>query len=275
MDEKDEKAEEVDHVEVKNKEVKETDDKPKAEKKARAKRASKKQKDDEERKDDKEEKEENGDQEQKGDQEVKEKDKKAVPKQRAKRQPKTPAQESSHAEDAAPKSKRPRKTADQKVEDKKEKGKGGKDEAPPKIEKDQKAKIEKDDKGKDNLDKPKSKTWAGRWIPTDAHQYVRMMAIKQVFESRISTKVRTASSLQSPFFTHCMRAFKNKDMELTTTVHDEWVDAAELEVAAFLQSDSARALMCLTNLFQPVFSRFSTGILGEQLDIKRNSTNTK
>ena len=93
-----------------------------------------------------------------------------------------------------------------------------------------------------NLGKPKKvKTWAGRWIPTDAHQYIRMMAIKEVFDTHISKKVRTASSLQSPFFTHCTRAFKSKDMELEHTTHEEWVAAAEIEVDSFLQTDAARA----------------------------------
>ena len=42
-------------------------------------------------------------------------------------------------------------------------------------------------------------TWAGRWVPSDPIQYAKMCAIKQTFESLVASKVRSQSSLQSPF----------------------------------------------------------------------------
>ena len=151
--------------------------------------------------------------------------------------------------DAAPK-KRPRRSKQKETDKEKEMDKTAENDN--KMKNDQKTKdvqmAKGNGKGKGgNLDNQnpgrptKVKTWAGRWIPTDAHQYIRMMAIKEVFDACISKKVRTASSLQPPFFSHCTRAFKNKDMELEHTTHEEWVAAAEIEVDAFLKTDAARA----------------------------------
>ena len=84
-------------------------------------------------------------------------------------------------------------------------------------------------------EKSAPRTWGGRWIPTDEHAHRRFVAIKEVYDKLVAEKVNSPSTLQSPWFTLCVKSFKTKDMKLETTTHEQYVAAAELEVKAFFK----------------------------------------
>ena len=97
-----------------------------------------------------------------------------------------------------------------------------------------------------------SRTWGGRWIPTDAHALRRLGAIKEVYDNCVSEKVRSPSTLQSPWCTLCIKAFRTKNMELETTTHAEYVAAAALEVEAFFKLEVVRILAYWCIVWAPV-----------------------
>ena len=83
-------------------------------------------------------------------------------------------------------------------------------------------------------------TWASRWVPTDPVQHCKMAAIKQVFEQFVSPKVKSQSTLASPFFKQCSAAFRSQSMEENKSCFDDYVAAAELQVEQFMQLDFVR-----------------------------------
>ena len=50
-------------------------------------------------------------------------------------------------------------------------------------------------------------TWGGRWISSQPFALKKMTAIRTVFEEHVAPQLQTQSRFQSPFFTHCQRAF--------------------------------------------------------------------
>ena len=83
-----------------------------------------------------------------------------------------------------------------------------------------------------------SKTWAGRWIPTDPFLLCKMSAIRQVYDSCVAKKIRSQSTFQNPFFVTCSRAFKKSDIDKSETTFEQFVAVAELEVEGFLKLES-------------------------------------
>ena len=93
-----------------------------------------------------------------------------------------------------------------------------------------------------------SATWAGRWVPSDPLQHLRMAAIKKAFDEHIAPKVRRQSAFQSAFFKACNDSFKEKGMD-ENTPFDDLVSAAEEKVENFLQQESVRYLSLLKSPF--------------------------
>ena len=176
--------------------------------------------------------------------------KESAPK-RAKRSKKD---EAKGAEDTAPKkSKEANKTEPEVKESapkrakrsKKDEAKGAEDTAPKKSMVDEAEPNKSPDKKPADGNKRKSRkgqdkasTWAGRWIPSDPIALSKFQAIQSIFNECIAPKVRSQSSLQSPFFKVCNSAFK----ALSSTAKDEDYKAcAKLQVEKFMADEQVRA----------------------------------
>ena len=93
-------------------------------------------------------------------------------------------------------------------------------------------------KRKSRKGQDKASTWAGRWIPSDPIALSKFQAIQSIFNECIAPKVRSQSSLQSPFFKVCNSAFK----ALSSTAKDEDYKAcAKLQVEKFMADEQVRA----------------------------------
>ena len=86
----------------------------------------------------------------------------------------------------------------------------------------------------------KSRTWAGRWIPTEPVALRKMEAIRSVFEEFFAHKLCSQSTFQSPFYKVCVNGFKNQNLDDATTF-ETYRAAAELEVTGLLQQEGVRA----------------------------------
>ena len=102
-------------------------------------------------------------------------------------------------------------------------------------------------------------TWAGRWVPSDPIQYAKMCAIKQTFESMVASKVRSQSTLQSPFYKACIAAFKSQ--RLNDCGYEQFLAAAEHEVPSFLQQEDVRHLAFLFSNIRAKTGGERTGFL--------------
>ena len=83
-----------------------------------------------------------------------------------------------------------------------------------------------------------SRTWAGRWIPTDPFLLCKMNAIRQVYDSCVAKKIKSQSTFQNPFFVLCGKTFKSRGIDKPETTFEQFVAAAELEVEGFLKQES-------------------------------------
>lgn len=104
---------------------------------------------------------------------------------------------------------------------------------------DEKVKVKPQKKTKKTAvdEKPQSRTWAGRWIPSDPAALARFDAIRSVFTDFISRKVKAPSSLQNPFFTLCNTVFASLS---PNAEKKEFVACAKLQVEKFLASEKVR-----------------------------------
>ena len=109
---------------------------------------------------------------------------------------------------------------------------------PKETEKDKE--IEKKNSEPEALENKTSKTWAGRWIPTEANALAKFNAIRHVFDQCLSKKIRSPSSFQPPWFKQCSNAFKYKNLDKGSCKQEDLIAAAELEVEKFLSLDFAR-----------------------------------
>lgn len=116
--------------------------------------------------------------------------------------------------------------------DKKRKGEPSESETQ-KTKPDKKAKTEA---GK-NKQGHQSRTWAGRWIPTDGPGLERFNAIRTTFTEHISHKVKAPSSLQNAFFTLCNVAFSTLS---NNAEKKEFEACAKLQVEKFLATELVR-----------------------------------
>ncbi len=82
-----------------------------------------------------------------------------------------------------------------------------------------------------------SRTWAGRWIPTDGPGLERFNAIRSTFTDYISPKVKAPSSLQNAFFTMCNTAFSSLS---SNAEKKEFEACAKLQVEKFLATEIVR-----------------------------------
>lgn len=82
-----------------------------------------------------------------------------------------------------------------------------------------------------------SRTWAGRWIPTDEKGLERFNAIRNTFTEHISHKVKAPSSLQNAFFTLCNAAFSTLS---NNAEKKEFEACAKLQVEKFLATEIVR-----------------------------------
>ena len=109
---------------------------------------------------------------------------------------------------------------------------------PKETEKDKE--IEKKNSEPEALENKTSKTWAGRWIPTEANALAKFNAIRHVFDQCLSKKFRSPSSFQSPWFKQCSNAFKYKNLDKGSCKQEDLIAAAELEVEKFMSLDFVR-----------------------------------
>ena len=109
---------------------------------------------------------------------------------------------------------------------------------PKETEKDKE--IEKKNSEPEALENKTSKTWAGRWIPTEANALAKFNAIRHVFDQCLSKKIRSPSSFQPPWFKQCSNAFKYKNLDKGSCKQEDLIAAAELEVEKFLSLDFVR-----------------------------------
>jgi hypothetical protein len=85
-----------------------------------------------------------------------------------------------------------------------------------------------------------SRTWAGRWIPSDPVALAMMTSIRTVFDTFLKMKFRTPSTLASPFYSQCIKSYKAKGLDNAQSTSQQLVAAAELEVEPFLKLESIR-----------------------------------
>ena len=109
---------------------------------------------------------------------------------------------------------------------------------PKETEKDKE--IEKKNSEPEALENKTSKTWAGRWIPTEANALAKFNAIRHVFDQCLSKRIRSPSSFQPPWFKQCSNAFKYKNLDKGSCKQEDLIAAAELEVEKFLSLDFVR-----------------------------------
>ena len=108
---------------------------------------------------------------------------------------------------------------------------------------------DKDIKGAKVKEAKVSRTWAGRWIPADPVGLAKMTAIRQVFDLCLSKKFRSPSTMASPFFMVCSKAFKSKGLDNAEATSQQLIAAAELEVRPFLALESVRPLAIIRSNF--------------------------
>ena len=120
--------------------------------------------------------------------------------------------------------------------------KSDKDDKDKQVKKPRTAEPKVEAKAKKNEEKRiETATWAGRWVPSDPGQHTRMAAIKAVFDQFVGPKVRSQSTLASPFFKVCTGAFKTQGLTESTS-YDDFVASAELEVEGFMKLECVRCL---------------------------------
>ena len=142
------------------------------------------------------------------------------------------------AEEKAPKRRRaskPKETEKDKVDKAPKRRRASK---PKETEKDKE--IEKKNSEPEALENKTSKTWAGRWIPTEANALAKFNAIRHVFDQCLSKRIRSPSSFQPPWFKQCSNAFKYKNLDKGSCKQEDLIAAAELEVEKFLSLDFVR-----------------------------------
>ena len=96
-----------------------------------------------------------------------------------------------------------------------------------------------------------SRTWAGRWIPSDPVALGMMTSIRTVFDSLLKHKFNSPSTLASPFYSQCIKSYKAKGLDNAQSTSEQLVAAAELEVEPFLQLESIRTwtgLFCFMSM---------------------------
>ena len=84
-------------------------------------------------------------------------------------------------------------------------------------------------------------TWAGRWLPTDPIAMKKFDAIRKVFNEACAPKIRSQSTLQSPFFMQCSKAFKSQEIADDAAI-EEFIACAELQVDSFMKTERVRHL---------------------------------
>ena len=104
-----------------------------------------------------------------------------------------------------------------------------------------------------------TKTWAGRWIPSDEFQLTKFNAIRHAFDTSIAKKIRSQSSFQSPWFSACLKAFKSSGIDHPETSYEKFVETAVLQVQAFLELESVRAFVECSGVGLSNFSIFFLG----------------
>ncbi len=102
-----------------------------------------------------------------------------------------------------------------------------------------KPKTGETEKGNDTETGGKRKTWASRWVPTCPIALKKFDSIRKVFEECCASKLRSQSTMQSPFFTQCTKAFASQNISDDAPMED-FIACAELQVDGFLASDAAR-----------------------------------
>lgn len=168
-------------------------------------------------------------------------------------------------------------------EEKETKPKGGKkpleeggDDAAEEKQKPKRTKTQKDDpetaepakKGEGKAGR-KAATWASRWLPTCPIARKKFDAIRKVYEECCAHKLRSQSTLQSPFFMQCSKAFVAQEISDDAPAED-FVACAELQDDAFVATDAARnsalnfvvkKLVKLKLVFPPPTSDFHEPVL--------------
>ena len=84
-----------------------------------------------------------------------------------------------------------------------------------------------------------SKTWAGRWVPTDPHELKKFNSIRNVFMQRLQPKLKSPSSFQKGFFKFCSQAFKQSDLTGQSTAA-EFTAVAEAQVDEYMKCEEVR-----------------------------------
>ena len=84
-------------------------------------------------------------------------------------------------------------------------------------------------------------TWAGRWIPQKEDAKTPFFAIKKVYEKFCAPKLKSQSTLASPFFAQCMKAFAAEKIP-DGAPEEDYLALAELQAQIFLKTDRARYL---------------------------------
>ena len=85
-----------------------------------------------------------------------------------------------------------------------------------------------------------SKTWAGRWIPSDPVALAIMTSIRTVFDTSLKQKFSSPSTVASSFYSQCIKSYKAKGLDNAQSTSQQLVAAAELEVEPFLKLESIR-----------------------------------
>eukprot|EP00435_Cladocopium_sp_Y103_P044888 s682_g12.t1 len=97
------------------------------------------------------------------------------------------------------------------------------------------------EEGATTASKKQPATWAGRWIPQKEDAKVPFFAIKKVYEKFCAPKLHSQSTLASPFFAQCMKAFATEKIP-DGAPEEDYLQAAELQAHIFLKTDRARYL---------------------------------
>ena len=127
----------------------------------------------------------------------------------------------------------------------KTKGKGKEEDKTPKATDGEKVSTEEGDGAEEGGPSASQKkhpaTWAGRWIPQKEDAKTPFFAIKKVYEKFCAPKLNSQSTLASPFFAQCMKAFSAEKIP-DGAPEEDYLAAAELQAQIFLKTDRARYL---------------------------------
>lgn len=94
-------------------------------------------------------------------------------------------------------------------------------------------------KTKEDGESKETRTWAGRWIPTEEGvPLLKFQAIRQVFNENIAARVKAQSSLQSPYFKICQQAFSS--LNANDASYADYVACAKRQVEKFLSQENVR-----------------------------------